>query len=167
MLITDAIGRLCDQGRLARVEPLDWRASQERVVYVSRDIYQFLQQNSSDAATNIDRRKLHRLFDRFISGQEISAAFKKNIKGSNIKRLSPSSAEVWEFKVKTRQQIRVFGRFAAKDLFVAITGPVDRANCDFEAEKIRCQQEWSDLLPGHSPIHGSTIDDYISKGISL
>ena len=71
---------------------------------------------------------------------------KRTLKGSNIKRLSPSSAEVWEFKVKTRQQIRVFGRFAAKDLFVAITGPVDRANCDFAAEKIRCQQEWSDLL---------------------
>jgi len=164
----DEIKRLCDQGRLFRVEPLAWRETQERAIYVSRDIYRFLTQPSADPAANGDRRKLHRLFDRFISGQEISAAFKRNIKGSNIKRLSPPNAEVWEFKVKARPQLRVFGRFAAKDLFLAITGPVDRANCDFQAEKIRCQYEWSKLLPEHSPIHGSTIDDYISaKGISL
>jgi hypothetical protein len=168
MLIEDEIKRLCDQGRLFAVEPLEWRENQEREVYVSPDINEFLTKTSSDPAVNADRRKLQRLFDRFISGQEITVAFRQSIKRSNMKRLYPPSAEVWEFKVRTRPQLRVFGRFAGKDLFLAITGPVDRPNCDHNVEIVRCQEEWAALLPKHSPIYGSTINDYISaKAISL
>lgn len=168
MLIEEAIRRLCAASRLFRVEPLDWREDQKRIIYASRDIHRFLEETAADRETNIERRKLQRLFDRFISGAAISVAFRKNIIGSDMKRLSPSSVEVWEFKVKARPQLRVFGRFAQKDVFLALTGPVERRNCDYDVEITQCQQEWSRLLPEHSPIYGSTIYDYISaKGISL
>jgi hypothetical protein len=170
MLIDDEIKQLCEQGSLFCVEPLDWRGNRERAVYVSRDLYQFLVQPSVASAINDERRRLQRLFDRFILGAEITVAFKRNIKSSDMKRLWPPRQEVWEFKVRGRakQQLRSFGRFAQTDVFVALTGPVDRQHCDYNAEIVRCQQEWGTLLPGRSPIHGSTIDDYISaKRISL
>jgi hypothetical protein len=168
MLIENEIKRLHDHGRLFIVETLDWRDSQERVVYVSRDLHLFLTRQSANPATNADRRRLQRRFDRFISGQAITVAFNRNIKGSDIKRLSPKGAEVWEFKVQTKLQLRVFGRVRSDRRVIALTGPVDRPNCDYNAEIIRCQQEWHNLLPEHSPIHGSTINDYVStKGIPL
>lgn len=170
MLIDADINRLCALGRLFRVESVEWRDSQERSVYVSRGLNQFLLEQSIDPTTNAGRRRLQRLFDRFISGQMISVAFRQSLKGSDMKRLSPKTEEVWEFKVRGRAklQLRVFGKFAQKDVFVALTGPVDRQDCDYKAEIVRCQQEWNRLLPGQSPVYGSTIDDYISaKRISL
>lgn len=169
MLITDEIKHLCAQGRLFPVDALDWRAPVERTIYVSPDLHRFLTWKSTDAAANKDRRMLQRLFDRFISGQEISVALKQSIKGTNLKLLSPGKEEVWEFKVrKRRPQLRVFGRFAQIDVFVALTGPHDRPNLDYDAEIRRCQHEWDKVLPAHSPIHGRHVSDYIrSKGILI
>jgi len=168
MLIGEEIDRLRNRERLFLVESLDWRANRERVIYASRDLHQFLEHPSASPGRNAERRKLQRLFDRFISGQEIAVAFERRIKGSDLKRLTPRRAEVWEFKVRTRPQLRVFGRFAQTDVFLALTGPVDRAHCNYNEEITRCQQEWNTLLPAHSPVYGSTLNDYISaKGISL
>ena len=170
MLIDLEVKGLCESGGLFAVEPLDWRANRERTVYVSRDLHRFLVQPSLDPGTNDDRRRLQRLFDRFISGDDISVALRGNIPSSDMKRLSPPSQEVWEFKVRGRakRQLRSFGRFIRIDVFVALTGPVERQHCDYNVEIVRCQQAWAALLPGCSPVHGSRIDDYISaKRISL
>jgi hypothetical protein len=171
MLISERIERLCEERRLFRVEPLDWRGGREqRTVYVSRDLYRFIELPSTDPATNAERRRLQRLFDRFILGQEVSVTFGRRTRPSHIKRLS-KSAEVWEFKIRGRRakhQARVFGRFAQADVFLALTGPVDRLECDYESEIARCQRQWDVLLPEHSPVYGNTIDDYIStKAIPL
>ena len=166
MLIGDTIKHLCDQGRLFEVRPLDWRAPIERKVYVSPDLHRFLTQPSSDKGANLDRRKLQRLFDRFISGRGISVALERRTKSSDLKRLSRGEDEVWEFKVRAaKPQLRVFGRFASVDIFIALTGPVDRRNCDYPGEIIRCQREWHTLLPEYSPVHGSQANDYISTNV--
>lgn len=81
MLIDAEISRLCERGRLFRVESDEWRAEQRRTIYVSTDLNRFLIQEFTDLATNKDRRRVQRLFDRFISGEMISVAFKQNIKG--------------------------------------------------------------------------------------
>jgi hypothetical protein len=171
MLIAEAIRDLCDQERLFRVEPLDFRGEEKRTIYVSRDIHDFLDARSGDSAVGAVRMRLQRLFDRFVLGQEISVSFGRRTKPTHIKRLSPKNAEVWEFKLSGRRakhQARVFGRFAETDVFLALTGPIDRANCDYSGEIARCQAEWSVLFPQHSPVYGSKINDYISaKAILL
>lgn len=165
MLISNEIKTLCDQGRLFEMPPLDWRAPLIRLVFVSPQLRRFLLQPATSNRVNEDRKRLHRLFDRFISGQMISVALRRNIKGSNIKRLSPRTEEVWEFKIRKGPQFRVFGRFAQPDTFVALTGPVDRAGCDYGAEITRCQREWVSLLPGHPPLHGRVASDYITTRV--
>jgi hypothetical protein len=170
MLIDGEIKALCDDGLLMLVEPVDFRIRQERAVYASPDLHQFLTLASRDAETNKDRLRVQRVFDRFTSGAEISVALERPMKGSDIKRLSPPHREVWEFKIrgKGKTQLRTFGRFALKDVFLALTGPVSRPHCDHDFEMTRCEAKWQAILPSRSPIHGSTADAYIStKRVSL
>jgi hypothetical protein len=154
---------------LFEVEPLDWRTEKKRNLYVSPDIHRFLTYKSDSARTNRDRRKLQALFDQFISGNFISIGLEPPETGTNIKRLSPASAEAWEFKVGQKQfQLRVFGRFAALNTFVTLTGPVDRAGLNYLHEILRCQEEWQNLLDGQPPVYGRHESDYISpNGVSL
>ena len=88
-------------------------------------------------------------------------AFARQIKGTDMKRLTPKSAEVWEFKIR-KGQLRVFGRFAHVDTIIALTGPVGRVGLNYPVEITRCQQEWQNVLDGHSPVYGRKVSDYIS-----
>jgi hypothetical protein len=162
MLIANEIRRLCDQRRLFELRPLDWHAPIKRPVYVSPDLNRFLTQASASNQANQDRRKLQALFDRFISGATIVIAFEQQINGTDMKRLTPRKAEVWEFKITKAPQLRVFARFALVDTVIALTGPVDRAGCNYPMEITRCQREWEKILSGYSPIYGSKVSDYIS-----
>ena len=162
MLIEQQIKRLCDNGVLVQIKPLDWRIQIKRPMYAARDLNRFLTQNAHTAQANGDRRRLQALFDRFISGQTISVAFERHIKATDMKRLTPKSAEVWEFKIRKGSQLRVFGRFALVNTIIALTGPVFRAGCNYSVEKTRCQQEWQKIFNGYSPVYGSKLSDYIS-----
>ena len=112
---------------------------------------------------------LQDLFDQFISGNFISVGLEPPVMYTDIKRLSPASAEVWEFKAgKKQRHLRVFGRFAALNTFVTLTGPVDRVGLDYPHEILRCQEEWRNLLDGQPPVYGRSESDYISpNGVSL
>jgi hypothetical protein len=169
MLIDSVFERLCDGQRLVEVEPLDWRSERKRRLYVTQDVNRFLTFQARDAGTNRDRRRLQALFDRFISGDFISIGLEPPIMATDIKRLSPASAEVWEFKVgRGRSQLRVFGRFAAINTFVALTGPVDRRRLDYERETTRCREEWRRLFDEEPPLYGKNEYDYIApNGLSL
>src|SRR5277367_6493 len=112
MLIADEIRRLCDQRQLFELKPLDWRAPIKRSIYVSPDLNCFLTQASASNQANQDRRRLQALFDRFISGETIVIAFQQHINGTDMKRLTPREAEVWEFKITKGPQLRIFARFA-------------------------------------------------------
>jgi len=164
MLIADAIQKLCQEEKLFPVESLRWRASQVRKIHVSADLHRFLETESSDAATNRDRRKLQALFDAFIAGDYVSATLEEATMRTDLKRLQPPRA-VWEVKIGKKKfvQLRVFGRFADYNHFIALTGPVDRTNIDTEAEKVRCQATWWNLFGYWSPRQGVTLDDYYSS----
>jgi len=161
MLTENEVKILCDQTKVFKVNPDDWRAPIERAVYVSPAIHQFLNEASSDTY----RVRLQRLFDRFISGQVISVAFKRRFMGTEIKRLSPRRREVWEFKIRDRHrpQLRVFGRFADAKVFFALTGPVVRQDCDYDAEIDLCEDYWNNLAPGKTPVYGRTLNDYFGS----
>jgi len=169
MLIEGVLERLCDRQQLVEVEPLGWRSRQKRRVYATQDVNRFLTLQARDAETNRDRRRLQALFDRFISGDFISIGLEPPIMATDIKRLSPAGAEVWEFKVgRGRSQLRVFGRFAALNTFAALTGPVDRNRLDYEREIVRCREEWRRLFDDEPPLYGKNEYDYIApNGLSL
>jgi hypothetical protein len=170
MLTEDEIKSLCDAGRIVLVQTLDWRAPKRRAIYVSPDLHGFLTYKSADPGTNSDRRKLQALFDRFISGDFVSVSLEPTAMRTDIKRLSPPSDEVWEFKVTLKKdlQLRIFGRFAFLNTFIALTGPVDRTGVNYRNEIIRCQEHWRTVFDDKPPFYGGDEDDYIwPNGVPL
>lgn len=170
MLTAGRIQTLCDEGKLFHVESLRWRAPEVRQIHVSADIHRFLETESDDPGTNRDRKKLQALFDAFIAGDSISATLEETVMRTDLKRLSPGSNEVWEFKIGKKKfiQWRVFGRFAEFNHFVALTGPSDRTNIDIAEQIVTCQDKWRTLFGYLPPLSGSDIDDYFSAApISL
>jgi hypothetical protein len=163
MLTEEEVNSLCDRGRLVLVDPLDWRSARARAIYASPGVYGFLTHKSADPGTNKDRLKLQALFDRFISGAFISVSLEPPVMRTDIKRLSRPSDEVWEFKVELKRhlQLRIFGRFALLNTFVALTGPADRTGVNYSTEIVRCQEEWRNLFDDKPPLYGSNEDDYI------
>lgn len=91
-----------------------------------------------------------------------------------IALLEPASENVWEFRIgEPRPGIRILGRFADKDSFVA-TNLVNREDFidaitkmddprKWRDEVIRCKTIWNHLFPSYHPYIGSTIHDYISN----
>jgi hypothetical protein len=75
---------------------------------------------------------------------------------------------VWEIRIwDTKPQLRLFGRFAAKDVFVALIGPVGRFRITwqgFEQIKLQCISQWQQLFGTEEPVtKGDDIDAYISN----
>jgi hypothetical protein len=81
--------------------------------------------------------------------------------------------EVWEIRSRDpKPGIRVFGRFAETDLFVALTwwwrsdlkGPKSK---QWRNAREGCKAEWQKLFPAYPAKSGTQINDYISAKIYL
>lgn len=93
-----------------------------------------------------------------------------------MKRLDPGNDEVWEIRSKDPEpQIRVFGRFAHTDAFVATHaayrdhlgnprfGKFDGNHWPEEIQ--RCHLIWNQLFQGADPHSGVSINDYIATNV--
>lgn len=108
--------------------------------------------------------RLQNDLERFVSGRPITFGVGKN-KACMIKVLDDWDEEVWEIRSRaTRPGVRVFGRFAAPNIFVA-TGMTDRAETDFDIEKRRCKSTWRKLFNTYPPLNGKKPSDYITHEI--
>lgn len=164
MLIEDAIERACTEGQLFQVKSMDWRAPTERLLYATPEVYRFLEEESTSPQINDNRRRLRALFEKFISGATLTITFRQSVQGTEMKRLQPDKCEVWEFKIqKRRTRLRVFARFASPESVVALTGPVDKAGIDYNAETIRCQIKWQQTFGDHVPLHGDKYNVYFAR----
>ena len=83
-------------------------------------------------------------------------------------RLEPARDEVWEIRVDdANPQLRVFGRFAKVDVFVALVGPIRRPDLRgplWDAAKRRCREEWANFF-ANPPVIGIKVHDYISTNV--
>ena len=106
----------------------------------------------------------------FVDGYKIEVALPRKERPYEPKRnavlrqLHPGEKEVWEYRCTYKPPLRVFGRFAAKDYFVALD--LDRrANLPkppWTKEINNCQSSWNLLLPSCKPVSGA-LDDYLSN----
>ncbi len=109
--------------------------------------------------------------DMFTEGRLISvaqAAYKKP-KATYMTRLQPLADEVWEIRSRDpKPGIRVFGRFAEKDVFVALTwelrepllGPGSR---EWRDAREACKAEWRKLFPAYPALARDDLHDYASN----
>ena len=112
-------------------------------------------------------------FDRFCLGGMIVVG-SGNESSCFMKRLSPTKDEIWEIRSKDpKPQIRVFGRFAAQDVFVAThlvrrdelgNGSASKfGGTTWAAEIQRCKHIWRRLFQSEPPHSGDSLSDYISE----
>ncbi|MDE2514437.1 MAG: hypothetical protein KGL12_00285 [Rhodospirillales bacterium] len=119
--------------------------------------------------------QLRRDLDRFIEGGRVT--IRDGLYRSDpayMARLDPPGGEIWEIRsVDPRPGLRVFGRFAEEDIFVALLlrtrKQLGGKNDPAWQEVVRhCKAEWRQLFPGHEPHSGKRVCDYVSSaGILL
>ena len=105
--------------------------------------------------------------ERFVSGDVLRVSLGgRELAAEDMKRLQ-DTYEVWELKSKTTKSIRVFGRFAGYDVFVATHWQWRRnlgayGSDQWGDEINKCGTEWANMFQIHTPHTGDNINDYIS-----
>jgi hypothetical protein len=166
MSIFDEMQEHVKAGRLILVDPSsEIRAhrvplSNRRSLFVTPAIYQFLKSDRHLAAeTEAD-------FDEIILGERFDVALELDHQFCRMARLDPEEDEVWEIRIyDTKPQLRFFGRFADRDVFVALMGPVGRVKATLNWNRIKreCIAYW-ELFFKYLPIRkGGNIDGYLSN----
>lgn len=114
--------------------------------------------------------RLRQDFDHFIEGHKIDVA-ESPFKGktSYLKRLEPQREEAWEIRSRDPEpSLRIFGRFADKNVFVALSwhkradllGPHSR---EWRDAIEQCKTEWRNLFPAYQPMTGAKLHDYVTN----
>lgn len=132
-----------------------------------------------------DRRKARRVnrlratLEEFVKGSRISMSFTPyKHEDAYMGLLDPIGDGIWEIRARDpRPAMRVFGRFALPDVFIAFgwafrsrtpdwatDPPLGEANSDrFRLKKNECLNHWDDLFRGSDPVLGENINDYVTK----
>jgi hypothetical protein len=108
-------------------------------------------------------------FERFIHGEFVPVARNSRRAGTaQFERLEKPADEVWSLRCcLPKPGIRVLGRFAHKDVFVALTGHCreDLPDGDWPNEKAVCVRLWRNLLDDSYPFSGEFPYDYITGAV--
>jgi hypothetical protein len=166
MSIFDEIDAHVKGGRLFMVRPsneirahlvpiLKWRS-----LYISPDIQRFLDSDSHLAA------ETEAGFDEIVLGERFDVALELDHQYCSMARLDEAFEGVWEIRIyDTKPQLRFFGRFADRNVFVALKGPISRITKTLNWKRIKrqCIADWENLFNYHPVTNGDDIDAYLSN----
>jgi hypothetical protein len=171
MSIKDEIKARVEEGRLIKLSCLMQSAPERREIYMTPTVYSAVVGPWANTALDRLCGQARGRLEQFVRGDEIVGRMppSKNVK-TVIALLEPAEDNVWEFRIA---RLRIFGRFAAQDIFVATNW---RARQDFEDPatkknderkwrdaRVMCKTEWINLLPAYEALSGKTLHDYISN----
>lgn len=171
MSIQDEVNYWCDIGRLFLV-PKRMASLETRFMYLSSELQTQVFGPSWPTVEEEDRWvSLQADLDAYVQGDVLPVAEHpfRGRRDAYLKRLHTARDEVWEIRSRNPlPQIRIFGRFAEKDVFIALTwserpelgGPTSRAWRD---AIVRCKTEWRNLFFAYDPFIGSSHHEYISN----
>jgi hypothetical protein len=167
MSIIDEIRSLTDAGVLTHLLPIEPRRSVERDVFVSSEVWDFLQGNNSDPKFSAVGLRSYRRLESFICGDLLVFGMDPSRKKSTslVARNDDVKQGVVDVRVNDPQPaVRIFGCFAKKDVLVLLRW---RSRADLQskgfASSIRaCQGDWQTLFPNYRPHYSEDPNDYIS-----
>lgn len=170
MSIREWIAVLRGEGRLRLLPPMMPGAPHPRLIYAAPELQAELEQ-SWDLGQSTDRigRLLANLDTYSTGGLVVVSTGVENT--ALFKHLDPRAEEVWEIRSRDpKPSIRVFGRFAEVDIFIAthmctrgyLGGPGSR---EWRDEFERCKTEWSKLFSTFEPVTGPDVRAYISENV--
>lgn len=155
---------------LVEYQSPDESEDEPRPLFLAYDIYD-LATSDSDPRWSQARARLN----RFAEGRPIPVRKFGNRKDRDRKQPSTLAylppfkgkgqcAEIWEFRIQIPgfEQLRIFGRFARMDWFIAIAWR-DRDQLDYTEAMSECDDTWRRLFGIKEPHKGASIDAYLSK----
>ena len=151
------------------VEQMVLPFNQVRPIYMVADLFERIFGASAEETERMGFLEVD--LHRFINGDQITIG-RDDEKTCFLKPLSNCS-EVWELRSRDpKPSIRIFGRFAGKDAFIATNlefrklmgGLRSRA---FAVERRICVTTWNRLFPYLEPHTGNSVHDYVSNAIDL
>jgi hypothetical protein len=166
MSILDEIEAHVRKGRLFVVQAVnEIRAgrvplSERRKLYVSPEIETFLKSDRHLAA------ETEQDFDEIVLGERFDVALESNHQHCRMARLHEPADEVWEIRIyDTAPQLRFFGRFAQRDVFIALIGPIGRIRrtLNWKGIKRECIADWQRLFSYEPVRKGDDIDAYLTN----
>jgi hypothetical protein len=171
MSIRDEINYWIAQGELFQASPRLLGSPVSRVLLVNREVNQLLTGPWETQAEEVRAGRLWADFDRFIEGRPITVALNSPYskpKTTFMARIDPPEDDVIEIRSRDpKPGIRVFGRFADKDIYVALNweyrekllGPQER---EFDREREICKAKWRHFFHTYPSICGTQINEYFT-----
>lgn len=169
MSILDEIDARWKEGRLVKVEPSYPRARgaevlEPRELYITPEIKEFL---ASDRPLAVQASAD---FTEFIHGERLEASvYSDHEFYCRMSRLDEAREAVWEIRVwDLEPQLRFYGRFAKRNLFIILYGPVEksrffRRRINHGPIKQACINSWQSMF-GYDPLtEGDDINAYLSN----
>jgi len=181
MSIRVEINNRIAEGRLFRLRPHFRNDPNERTVLMSSEIHKLVSGPWPDGPMGIRCGYLRADLESFVANDVMTVCgdpFKA--KDAKMGRLYPIADEVWDLRSQApRPGLRVFCRFAEKDVLVALTCyprsvPVSWLNKlpllgnssrEWRDAIVECRREWNVLFPAHQPLSGVDLSDYISNAV--
>jgi hypothetical protein len=170
MSIREHLQLALDAGWLVNLQPSLPSIPHQRMIFVARTLYSELEYELNDASSAVRTAELFSTFDVFLSGKPISIGGRDD-KYAYIKQLEPTTEEVWEIRsIQPRPSIRVFGRFAACDVFIACNKGLRTqlggfGSREFQKAMSYCKIEWRKCLQSWPPHSGKRPNDYVSENL--
>jgi hypothetical protein len=163
MIIRDAIETAKASGALTPfVPPMRWVPGSRAFLMTRR-----LTGEVAAGIASLDPRRLERWehlradISHFVENGLVTWSF--------MRWLEPKKFEHWELRsVRPRPSLRVFGRFAERDVFIG-THVKERASLgakwslNWELEKLVCEDEWRLALDGSAPFRACAYEDYFTE----
>ncbi|MCY4394914.1 MAG: hypothetical protein OXC10_07255 [Rhodospirillaceae bacterium] len=177
MSIINRIEDLVRDGRLSHIEPLDHSLAVKRNLLVSVGIRELIE--GPWQSKTVERRayRLRADLEAFAVGHVLGVSmtpYQHN--NAYMGLLNPPERGFWDIRSRDPNPgLRVFGHFAAVDLFVALVWhprslevdgrlPLgDNRGLNWEIAKLQCEEAWNSLFPNDLPKIGEKIGEFISE----
>ena len=149
--------------RLVPLIPLSRRAQIRRALFVTEKLQALLDGRTQDEITEERFGALRADLEVFVTQQNLYPKY--------LFWLTPRRDLVWEIRsVEDKPSLRVLGRFAAYNVYVALTieerAELEGWNSIQWKRAIRtCVQRWATLFHPHNPQHGNQANDFFSGSI--
>lgn len=183
MSIHDEIRARIGEGRLHQLGLTLASDPTVRRLLISNEIKDLIDGPWSDLMWERRCNRLRANLEAFVRGDVISLCLKGFVaRRAYMGRPDKPHEEVWDIRSRApRPALRVFGRFADKDVFVALfwsprsvkipySQRIPLGNKDsiqWKSAKRETKAEWRKLFYTYQPIQGSSHNDYASNAISV
>lgn len=170
MSIREMIEFNVKEGRLFPLTPVMPDAPIERMMLLSQEMENTLLGIGIKSSFKPRIGRLRDDLESFVTGRVISLELKPyTAREAYMARLDKPTDEVWDIRSRDPSPaLRVFGRFAEQDIFIAFFWEIRKRLGDKQspcwAPLIRrCKADWRKLFNPYPPHSGNTIHDYVSE----